>query len=127
TLFRSIQSGFKRRARMRLAERPDLTIVSITGSYGKTSTKFIVAEILRQRFNVLASPSSYNTPMGLCIVINEMLQPEHQVLVLEMGVRHPGDMAELGSIARPDIGAVTTIGLAHVETMGSRGPRADVP
>jgi len=116
---RSIQSGFKRRARMRLAERPDLTIVSITGSYGKTSTKFIVAEILRQRFNVLASPSSYNTPMGLCIVINEMLQPEHQVLVLEMGVRHPGDMAELCSIARPDIGVVTTIGIAHLETMGS--------
>lgn len=117
---RSIQSGFKQRARERLAARRDLTLIGITGSYGKTSTKFIIAEILKQRYNVLASPSSYNTPMGLCIVINEMLRPEHQVLVLEMGIRHPGDMAELCSIARPDIGVVTTVGIAHLESMGSK-------
>ncbi len=115
----SIQAGFKRDARTRLASRPELKIVSITGSYGKTSTKFIIDEILSQRFNVLASPSSYNTPMGLCIVINEMLKPEHQVLVLEMGIRHPGDMDELCRIARPDVGVVTSVGVAHLESMGS--------
>lgn len=115
----SIQAGFKRNARERLASRPELKIVSITGSYGKTSTKFIIDEILSQRFNVLASPSSYNTPMGLCIVINEMLKPEHQVLVLEMGIRHPGDMDELCRIARPDVGVVTSVGVAHLESMGS--------
>lgn len=114
-----IQEGFKRQARRRIARRPDLTIIGITGSYGKTSTKFILKEILQQRYNVLATPGSYNTPMGLCIVINEMLKPEHQVLILEMGIRHRGDMRELCGIARPDMAVVTSVGIAHLETMGS--------
>src|SRR5690606_20606530 len=109
---RAVQDGFKRKARAHLRSRTDLTIVAITGSYGKTSTKFIVEEILSQRFNVLATPSSYNTPMGVCIVINEMLRPEHQVLILEMGIRHPGDMRELCEIAQPDVSVVTSVGIA---------------
>ena len=114
-----IQEGFKRRARERLRERPDLTVIGITGSYGKTSTKFIVAELLRQRYNVYATPSSYNTPMGLCIALNEHMKPEHQMMVLEYGIRYPGDMDELCDIAQPAVGVVTTIGVAHLETMGS--------
>jgi len=116
----AIQEGFKREARGRLAERPDLYVIGITGSYGKTSTKFVLAELLRQRFNVLATPSSYNTPMGLCLVVNEKLRPEHQVLVLEYGIRYPGDLQELVDIARPDASVVTTIGIAHLDTMGSK-------
>lgn len=115
----AIQEGFKREARQHLQERPDLTILGITGSYGKTSTKFIVAELLRQKYNVYATPSSYNTPMGLCLAVNEHLKPEHQALVLEYGIRYPGDIEELCSIARPDISVVTTVGVAHLETMGS--------
>jgi len=115
-----IQEGFKRDARQRLQERPDLTLIGITGSYGKTSTKFIVAELLRQRYNVYATPSSYNTPMGLCLAINEDMKPEHQMLVLEYGIRYPGDIDELCDIAAPDVSVVTTIGLAHLETMGSQ-------
>mgnify|MGYP006281432817 CR=1 FL=1 len=115
----AIQEGFKRQARRRLRERPDLSLVGITGSYGKTSTKFIVAELLRQRYNAYATPSSYNTPMGLCLAVNEDLRPVHQVLVLEYGIRYPGDMDELCEIARPDVSVVTTIGVAHLETMGS--------
>jgi UDP-N-acetylmuramoyl-tripeptide--D-alanyl-D-alanine ligase len=115
----AIQEGFKRQARRRLQERPDLSVVGITGSYGKTSTKFILAELLRQRYNVYATPSSYNTPMGLCLAVNEHLKPEHQVLVLEYGIRYPGDIDELCEIARPDTSVVTTIGVAHLETMGS--------
>ena len=115
----AIQEGFKHQARRRLQERPDLSVVGITGSYGKTSTKFILAELLRQRYNVYATPSSYNTPMGLCLAVNEHLKPEHQVLVLEYGIRYPGDIDELCAIARPDASVVTTIGVAHLETMGS--------
>ncbi|PSQ78435.1 MAG: UDP-N-acetylmuramoyl-tripeptide--D-alanyl-D-alanine ligase [Bacteroidetes bacterium QH_7_62_13] len=115
-----IQDGFKRQARTRLSNRPDLTIVGITGSYGKTSTKFILAELLRQKYNVYATPSSYNTPMGLCLAVNEDVKPEHQVLVLEYGIRYPGDIDELCDIARPDVSVVTTVGVAHLETMGSQ-------
>ena len=115
----SIQNGFKRQARHRLRSRPDLTVIGITGSYGKTSTKFILAELLRQKYNVLATPSSYNTPMGICLVVNEKLKPEHQVLVLEMGMRYRGDIQELCAIAPPDLSIVTTVGVAHLDTMGS--------
>ncbi|MFB6098441.1 MAG: UDP-N-acetylmuramoyl-tripeptide--D-alanyl-D-alanine ligase, partial [Salinibacter sp.] len=94
--------------------------VGITGSYGKTSTKFILAELLRQKYNVYATPSSYNTPMGLCLAVNEHLKPEHQVLVLEYGIRYPGDMDELCDIAKPDVSVVTTVGVAHLETMGTQ-------
>jgi len=116
----AIQRGFKRQARHRLQSRPDLTVVGITGSYGKTSTKFILAELLRQKYNVYATPSSYNTPMGLCLAVNEHLKPEHQVLVLEYGIRYPGDMDELCDIAGPDTAVVTTVGVAHLETMGTQ-------
>jgi len=116
----AIQEGFKRQARRRLQERSDLTVVGITGSYGKTSTKFIVAELLRQKYSVYATPSSYNTPMGLCLAVNEHLRPEHQALILEYGIRYPGDMDELCNIAEPDTAVVTTVGVAHLETMGSQ-------
>ena len=116
----AVREGFKRQARRRLAARPDLKIVAITGSYGKTSVKFAVAEVLSQRYQVLATPGSFNTPMGICKVINNDLQRHHQVLVLEMGIRHPGDIAELCAIARPDVAVITGIGVAHLETMGSQ-------
>lgn len=115
----SFHRGFKRQARRTLQQHPNLTVVGITGSYGKTSTKFILAEILKQRHHVLATPGSYNTPMGICLVVNNQLRPEHQVLVLEMGMRYRGDIRELCEIAAPDIGIVTSVGVAHLETMGS--------
>ena len=118
-LEKTFQEGFKRQAHQKLKARPDLQVVAITGSYGKTSVKFILAEILRQRFNVLATPSSYNTPMGVCLVVNGKLRREHQVLVLEMGARYRGDIAELCTLAPPDVGVVTSVGVAHLETMGS--------
>ena len=114
-----IHEGFKEQARARLTERPDLTIVAITGSYGKTSVKFAVRDVLSQRFPVLATPGSFNTPMGISKVINNDLSDDHRMLVLEMGIRHPGDIAELTSIAHPDIAVITSVGVAHLETMGS--------
>lgn len=115
-----IQNGFKKQARRKLKSMPHLKIIAITGSYGKTSVKFAIAEVLRQRFNVLATPGSFNTPMGICLVINRDLKPEHQVLVLEMGARYRGDIQELCNIAKPDIGIVTNVGIAHLETFGDR-------
>ncbi len=116
---KNIQEGFKSEARKHIARRPDLKIVAITGSYGKTSVKFAVQEVLSQRFPSLATPGSFNTPMGICKVINADLSDEHQYAILEMGMRHPGDIAELCSIARPNVAIVTSVGLAHLEYMGS--------
>ena len=118
---KSIQNGYKKQARAKLADMPQLIKVGITGSYGKTSVKFIVAEILRQRFNVLATPGSYNTPMGICIVVNNHLKSDHQVLVLEMGMRYRGDIRELCAIAKPDIGVVTNVGPVHLGNFESVG------
>lgn len=117
---KSIQNGFIKEARSKIAAHPNLKIIGITGSYGKTSTKFIIQHILKERFSVCFTPGSYNTPMGICKVVNNDLQATHQILILEMGARHKGNIKELCGIARPDIAMVTNVGVAHLETFGSR-------
>lgn len=116
---RRINDGFLRMAKEKLQKRSDLIVVGVTGSYGKTSTKFILGTLLAQKFNVLVTPDSYNTPMGVCRVINEQLKPEHEVFVVEMGARQPGDIRELTELARPTIGVLTAVGPTHLETFGS--------
>ena len=115
-----IQEGFKRQARQKLASLPNLKVVAITGSYGKTSTKFMIDTLLRERYQVCTTPGSFNTPMGICKVINNDLKATDQVLILEMGARYAGNIAELCSIAQPDVSVVTNVGKAHLETFGTR-------
>ncbi len=115
-----IQNGFKRQARKKLASMPDLKVIAITGSYGKTSTKFMIRDLLKERFSVCATPGSFNTPMGICKVINNDLQSHHQILILEMGARYEGNIQELCDIAKPDIAVITNVGVAHLETFGSQ-------
>lgn len=114
-----IQYRFKVQARNKLKSMPELKVVAITGSYGKTSTKFITQAILSERYRVCATPGSYNTPMGICKVINNDLQPTDQVLILEMGARYRGNIDELCRIATPDIAVITNVGVAHLESFGS--------
>ena len=111
---------FIKLAKKKLARMPDLTVVAITGSYGKTSTKFMIRDLLGERYSVCATPGSYNTPMGICKVINNDLEAHHQVLVLEMGARYEGNIDELCDIAEPNISVVTNVGIAHLETFGSQ-------
>ncbi|MFV1883924.1 MAG: UDP-N-acetylmuramoyl-tripeptide--D-alanyl-D-alanine ligase [Balneola sp.] len=117
---RNIQNGFKDQARKKLASMPHLKVIALTGSYGKTSTKFMVRDLLKERFSVCSTPGSYNTPMGICKVINNDLQSHHQILILEMGARYAGNIQELCEIAQPDISIVTNVGVAHLETFGSQ-------
>lgn len=116
----SIQNGYKKQARKKLASMPHLKIIAITGSYGKTSTKFMVRDLLKERFSVCSTPGSFNTPMGICKVINNDLQSHHQVLILEMGARYEGNIQELCDIAKPDLAILTNVGVAHLETFGSQ-------
>ncbi len=115
-----IQEGFKKKARKKLASMPHLKVIALTGSYGKTSTKFMVRDLLKERFSVCTTPGSYNTPMGICKVINDDLQSHHQILILEMGARYEGNIQELCDIAQPDVSIVTNVGFAHLETFGSQ-------
>ncbi|MDD3840865.1 MAG: UDP-N-acetylmuramoyl-tripeptide--D-alanyl-D-alanine ligase [Clostridia bacterium] len=93
-----------------------LKVVGITGSYGKTSTKFILGTILSQKYNVLVTPESYNTPMGITKVIREQLDEGHEIFVTEMGARHIGDIKTLCDLVSPEVGIITSIGPQHLET-----------
>ena len=103
-------------AEKKLLENPRLIRIGITGSYGKTSTKFILAEILGQKYNVLATPASFNTPMGVTRIIRERLTPSHQVFIGEMGARHVGEIKELSRLVHPTIGILTAVGPQHLDT-----------
>ncbi|MDR7870563.1 MAG: UDP-N-acetylmuramoyl-tripeptide--D-alanyl-D-alanine ligase [Tissierellaceae bacterium] len=113
---KSINQGFYDSAQNKIKEREDLTVVGITGSFGKTSTKFIIGTILQEKYNVLNTPESYNTPMGLSKVINNELSNEHEVFVAEMGAREIGEIKEVAELCQPKIGVITSIGPVHIET-----------
>jgi len=102
--------------KLRKKEYKDLIRIGITGSYGKTSTKFILKTILSEKYNVLATPGSYNTTMGNVRIIREQLMPEHQVFISEMGARKRYDIQEICQFVRPQLGIITSIGPQHLET-----------
>lgn len=114
-----INAGFYEEARKKLAGRKDLIRIGITGSYGKTLTKFILRGMLSQKYKVLATPASFNTAMGISRVINDRLAPEHQVFIAEMGAQHVGDIKNLVRLVRPQYGVITSIGPQHLDTFGS--------
>ena len=114
-----INHGFVEDAKRILAQRSDLLRIGITGSYGKTSTKFILGTILAEKYRVLVPPQSYNTPMGVTRVIREQLLPEHEIMICEMGARRTGEIRELCEIVHPQYGILTSIGPQHLETFGS--------
>lgn len=111
-----INRGFYEQAQSKIKGRPDLTVIGITGSFGKTSTKFIVGSILDEKFKVINTPESYNTPMGLSKVINNQLTEEHDVFIAELGARNIGDIKEVSELVQPKIGVITSIGPTHIET-----------
>ena len=94
-------------------------VIGITGSYGKTSTKYILHQILSQKFNTLMTPNSYNTPMGICKVIRGDLTAEHEIFIVEMGAYKRGDIRELCNLAFPEIGILTAVGPQHLERFKS--------
>jgi UDP-N-acetylmuramoyl-tripeptide--D-alanyl-D-alanine ligase len=94
------------------------TVVAITGSVGKTSTKELTAAVLRQRYPTLWTPGNYNNEIGLPLSLLQ-LRPEHRYAVLEMGFYVEGEIAQLCDIAHPHLGVITNIGPIHLERAGS--------
>lgn len=94
----------------------NLIRIGVTGSFGKTSTKMILKTILSEKYNVLATPESYNTTMGNVKIIRKELKPEHEVFISEMGARYPKDIKKICDIIYPRIGIITSIGSQHLES-----------
>ncbi len=117
-LERRLVRPFVHRAAARL-KQVGPTVVAITGSYGKTSTKVLVAHLLEATRSVLATPASFNNRAGLARAVNEHLTPGTEVFVAEMGTYGKGEIADLCSWCPPDIAVITAIGPVHLERMRS--------
>ena len=116
---RIIYHKFERAAKNKLASIPGLKIIGITGSYGKTSCKNILNDILNVKFNALATPKSLNTFNGLMITVNNQLSKFDDVFIAEMGAYVKGEINGLCKLVGPKYGIITSIGTAHLETFGS--------
>ena len=116
---KNIRRGFCKKAKKKLESMPELKVVGITGSYGKTSTKYVINTILSQKYNTLMTPESYNTTMGVVRTINEKLTSMHQLFICEMGAKYVGDIKEITDIVNPSYGVLTAIGPQHLDTFKS--------
>lgn len=110
---------FENKAKDKLASMTNMDVIGITGSYGKTSTKNILYDILDIKYNVFKTPANYNTPFGLMITINNFLDIYNDYFIAEMGACKRGDIKELCNLVHPKYGILTRVGLAHLETFGS--------
>ena len=109
-----LQKGFWDEAHAKLLSLKP-TVIGITGSFGKTSTKHLLGHILEIQAPTLITPGSVNTPMGIARIVRQQLAPHHRFFVCEMGAYGPGSIARLCRLAPPDVGVITAIGMAHYE------------
>jgi len=114
----TVRRHYLDRARRRIAE-VDPLVIAIAGSYGKTSTKRILAHLLDDDHHVLATRKSFNTLMGITRVINEDLRPEHRIFVVEMDAYGPGEIASMCDLVHPRFAIVTSVGPQHLERFGT--------
>ena len=106
-------------ARKILKNHKSLKVIGITGSYGKTTTKFILSRILSEKYNVVCTPQSFNTPMGVVRTIRSDIKPSTEIFVCEMGAKNVGDIKEICDIVNPQFGIITSVGPQHLETFKS--------
>ncbi|PYZ93977.1 Mur ligase [Salipaludibacillus keqinensis] len=111
-----ISQGFVNDAKRLLKASPDLKIIGITGSFGKTSVKHFVHAVLSTKHNVLMTPESYNTKLGVTRTINEHLKPYHDIFIAEMGAKQEGDIEMICELVNQQYGILTAIGEQHLET-----------
>ena len=110
---------YKKMAKNKLESMNNLKRIAITGSYGKTSTKNFLNDILNVKYNSFATPASFNTMNGLMISINNKLDKFTDVFVAEMGASRLGEIKEKAKFIKPQYGILTIIGSAHLESFGS--------
>lgn len=105
------------RQQFKVWQKP-VTVIGITGTNGKTTTKELLNAVLSQKFNVLATAGNLNNQIGVPLTLLKVTQ-QHEVAIVEMGANHPMDIAELCEISRPDFGLITNVGKAHLLGFGS--------
>lgn len=113
---KAINRKYYNDAAQRLASMPDLKIVGVTGSYGKTSTKHYLHRILSEQYDTLMTPGNFNTTLGVVRTIREHLKPYNEVIVVEMGAKEVGDIKEICDLVHPHAGIVTAVGPQHLES-----------
>lgn len=111
-----ITGKYYRDARKRLEQMPDLKIIGITGSYGKTSTKHYLERIVAEKYQVTMTPGSFNTTLGVVRTVRENLKPYDEVFIVEMGAKNRGDIKEICDLVHPHIGIITAVGEQHLES-----------
>ncbi len=116
---RAISAGYVNDARNILKQMPSLTVIGITGSYGKTSTKEFLTSLLSASRQVCATPGNFNTTLGVTRTVREKLSPLDEIFVCEMGARHVGDIKEICDLVEPEYGIITAVAPQHLETFGS--------
>ena len=114
-----VEIHFRNMAVDKLKSINNMDVIGITGSYGKTSSKNILCDILNVKYNAFKTPQNYNTPYGLMISINNYLDKYNDYFIAEMGACKRGDIKELCNLVHPKYGILTKIGIAHLETFGS--------
>ncbi len=116
---KNINKKYYTDASNKIKNMKNMKSIGITGSYGKTSTKFFAATILSEKFKVLNTPESYNTPMGISKIINNDLNENYDIFIAELGATKIGDIDEVAKLTNPEIGIITSIGPCHLETFKS--------
>ena len=99
-------------------QRFSISVIAITGSAGKTTTKDLIAAVLRTRYRVLSNRGTQNNQIGVPLTLLQ-LRPRHELLVVELGTNRPGDIPWLTEIVRPDVAVLTNIGESHLERLRS--------
>lgn len=108
-----------RQAHMRLRSHAPMTVIGITGSFGKTSTKEYLSEILGKSMPVLKTPESKNSSIGIAEAVKRNLRDDHRVFVVEMGAYKKGEIAEMSRLVEPQIAVITAINEQHQDLFGS--------
>ncbi len=116
---KAVANHYVRDAKKILKASPNMKIIGVTGSYGKTTTKFMITRLLSEKYTVTVTPESFNTPMGVVRTIREKMKPATEIFVVEMGAKKVGDIEEICKIVNPDYGVITSVGPQHLDTFHS--------
>lgn len=114
-----VHLNYFNKAKSKIKKNKNIMKIGITGSYGKTSTKYFLATILNEKHKTLFTPASYNTPMGISKIINKSNLSDYEIFIAEMGADKKDDIKKLCKLVEPKYGIITAVDIQHLETFGS--------